>query len=653
MQNINHPKTSVSLDGSISIVVENGPLRPYEFRITKIAPVAGAPSAWTGSDTPNGRDKTYSGLSAGKYKIEVDTDNASGDPHTCVKTLFIDLIPTCEDLCGDGGAGGSCTNALEVAEKTGLTTTNLPEHVRFAHIPQYNIGEAEVTFEAWIKPATNNSNMIILSMDNGFPYFNTPPDTATAGDALQFLWGIIGTNRPLNGTDGVGVPVTSPYPTQGDSLTTGNPRTGLGNPYNNPNGAAFFVNFGKGTTNNLGASSILGIKLLTIPIESWDPDNFNHVALIIRDIPAPVNNGTTAIFTGLGAPRLGGDSAPSEVSKIFETTIEFWCNGVKISEAWDVQFDDSSMLNFPVCKSSVPADAISLRDEIRNFDNLTGAVKVFARASSYAGGGGTPSVSAPTSGDVTNLRWYKRALNGTEIQKNYMSGCHGEPYNCASLLLYAPLDQTSGKVTPERIYGNNGQLIGYAPNRTNTIGGTSAWIEACCPKIVAFDDYNCGAQDCNPDFVEFYVSLSGVDVADPGETIVAAFIPYIGTCPTPSTVASQANFETLSTLFELTGINSALELVDELVTAFNAVFTGTSIVAIDNLTTLIIRIPKSLAGSQDYCNQPFSLCLYSGTALVPATYTGNFTTSYPKGQMAICCVTPTDCGLNNDAPIMI
>jgi len=490
-------------------------------------------------------------------------------------------------------------------------------------------------------------------MDNGFPYFNTPPDTATAGDALQFLWGILGTNRPLNGTNGIGVPVTSPYPTQGDSLATGNPRTGLGNPYNNPNGAAFFVNFAKGTTNNLGASSILGIKLLTIPIESWDPDNFNHVALIIRDIPAPDDNGTTAIFTGLGAPRLGGDSAPSEVSKIFETTIEFWCNGVKISEAWDVQFDDSSMVNFPVCKSSVPANAISLRDEIRNFDNLTGAIKVFARASSYAGGGGTPSVSAPTSGDVTNLRWYKRALNGTEIQRNYMSGCHGEPYNCASLLLYAPLDQTSGKVTPENIHGNNGQLIGYAPNRTNVIGGTSAWIEACCPKIVAFEDYTCGAQDCNPDFVEFYASIDGVVGAT--NDFIMNLTPLVGACPVVSNAYAGSLFEGINASFALTNVVDNLDAVDQFVAAFNTAYTGTGIYAIDNLNTVVIRIPKSYAGSEEYCNQPFSICFYDGT--VPATptgaYTGSFTVSYPKGQMANCCVPATDCGLNNDAPIMI
>lgn len=262
-------------------------------------------------------------------------------------------------------------------------------------------------------------------------------------------------------------------------------------------------------------------------------------------------------------------------------------------------------------------------------------------------------VSAPTSGDVTNLRWYKRALNGTEIQRNYMSGCHGEPYNCASLILYAKLDQTSGKVTPEQIYGNNGQLIGYAPNRTNVIGGTSAWIEACCPKIVAFEDYTCGAQDCNPDFVELYASIDGVVGAT--NDFIMNLVPSVGACPVVSNAYAGSLFEGINASFALTNVVDNLDAVDQFVAAFNTAYTGTGIYAIDNLNTVVIRIPKSYAGSEEYCNQPFSICFYDGT--VPATptgaYTGSFTVSYPKGQMANCCVPATDCGLNNDAPIMI
>ena len=622
---VQHPKTSSSADGIIELEISGGNIRPYEFKLVKYngnsETIIGD---WSGATNPGGRTKTYSGLTAGIYKGYIDTDGNVGEPHTCVKEKIYVLLAQCEDPCDSNGNGeGGCGNALEIVEKSPVSNTNLPEHVRFKHISQYEIGESDITFSAFVKPNTNNSNFTIVSWDNGFP-FRKGADPGTESpfddDAIQFIIGVIGTNR-------------------GGILP---PSNTLENPYGTQNGAAIAVIWGIQEDSSFGSPGNRSFKFVTEPVSSWNSEGMNHVVVVVKDLPA-TQAGSAATLTGADSPLLGVAATGATASTILGKVITVIVNGVEVTGAWDVTYN-----------ATIPTSNLTIADRafLRNWNNFKGPIRLFGRASSYDTGGGVGNLltSAVSAGTITNFQVYKRALSNKEVQKNYLKGCHGEPAECAGLMLHAPLNQTRGILALETVNGNNGELIGYSSVKTTSVGLGSAWVELCCPKIND-SEYLCPAPDCNPEFVEFYATIGGIAQVD--ESLVAAFVPLLGACPTPSNLPTNAVLEGAKTFFELTPINSTLDLVQAFVEAFNdsVDLDALGIKADKNLETIIIRIPKEYV---KYCNQPFSFCLYSGTALVPEPYTGEYTISYPKSNIAICCPSFIgDCANEPGEPIIL
>lgn len=637
------PTTSTSTDGIIVVEVD-GPTRAYEFRIRRVAPSITAWSIWTTADSSFGHTKTYPNLSAGTYQVEIDTDSSIGDPHTCVHTKTITLTPQCEDVCdginGGGNGGSGCGNVLEVIEKTGLTPTNLPEHVRFDRIPAYDIGESELTFEAWVKPDVANSNIVLFNWENQEYYWDgTTPPTPSTGPYFRYLIQLIGTN--LNDTAGVGLP------TPGTS-GTGTGATPLGNPYGGIDGVAVKVTYSYKSADAAYNASPSGFTAQTAPV-TWDIDNFNHIVVISKRVPYGTAPGTAT--SGATLPDIIEDTATvAQYEPVFFNCFEIYVNSIKVDTVWDSLVADQN-----------PKSRLSLaeRDIVANYNNYQGPLLLFGRQYAYQNGGGTPLVGAPTTGQVTNFRLYSRAISKKEVTKNYLAGCHGSPYECAKLMLHAPLDQTDGFITVETVEGNHGILKGFPVNRTNkqSIGTEdAAWVTACCPPS-SYEDLMCMSANCNPDFVEFNFTINGAP-SGPETSLVMAFILDLDACPTPSTVNGVSNLETLGTIYLLgTGGTGSIatkeDVADAYVAAFNAVFNPLSdnqIYARANLNTVTIRLTSKLYTY--HCNRIFSTCLYGGTAVSPTAYTGGYSISYPNNsQISICCLPANACD-TTESPVV-
>lgn len=636
---VTQPKNLTSSDGTITVIGGGSPGN-YEYRYRRIAPSLTAWSLWSSGDGPGNLSKTYTGLSVGTYQVEVDKDNLLGDPHTCVSLIEVVLTAKCEDECGAGGGNGGddgCGNVLEVIEKTGLTPTNLPEHVRFEKIDAYNIGESELTFEAWVKAPIENANLVLFNWESQEYYgLGSPsPGTMPTGTYFRYTIQVIGTNQNCGGivagTQGTG---------------SGGGAASLGNPYGGQNGAAIKVTYGYKTGSDTYTNSTSGFTAQTAPVV-WDVDNFNHVVVISKAVPYNTNPGSSGATATL--PDIIEDTAPpSQYEPVFFNCFEIYINGIKVDTVWDALMGDSN-----------PKSRLSLaeRDVVANYNNYEGPLLLFARQFGFESGGGVPCVTAPTSGEVTNFRLYSRAISKKEVQKNFLAGCHGDPYECAQLMLHAPLDQTNGFITIEKINGNHGILTGFDVARTNrqSIGTeNAAWTNECCPPN-EFNESACPSNQCNPDFVEFSFTINGAP-AGPESALVLAFTQGLDACPTPSAVVGASILETLGTIYLLgTGgvgsIASKESVADAFVLAFNNVFNPTSdnqIYARANLNTVTIRMTSKLYTA--YCNRMFSACLYGGTAVTPASYTGGYSITYPNNnQISICCL-PADACDTTEAP---
>lgn len=632
-----NPSTLTSTDGSITVIGTGQPGN-YEFRYRRIAPSVTAWSSWTGADTPGGFTKTYTGLSAGTYQIEIDKDNMYGDPHTCVIPIQETLTAQCEDPCdaiNGGGNGGNsgCGNVLEVLEKTGLTPTNLPEHVRFERIDAYDIGESELTFEAWVKPPQANANMVLFNWESQ-EYYGA--STMPTGTYFRYLIQIIGTNQNC-ATYTNPSPGSVPPGTQGSGNDDGFVNQNLGNPYGGQNGAAIKVTYSYKTGSDTYSNSTSGFTAQTAPIV-WDIDNFNHIVVISKLVPYNPGSGPVAALPDI----IRATATPTQYEPVFFNCFEIYINGIKVNTVWDALVGDAN-----------PKSELSLteRDIVANYNNYLGPLLLFTRQFGFDSGGGVPCSAFPTSGEVTNFRLYSRAISKKEIQKNFLAGCHGDPSECAQLLLHAPLDQTNGFITIEKIHGNHGVLTGFDVTRTNrqSIGTPeAAWVTECCPPHAA-DELVCASQQCNPDFVEFSFNING-EPAGPETSLVMAFTLGLDACPTPSSVVSASFLETLGTIYLLgtggTGvITDNITTADAYAAAFNAVFNPTNdnqIYARTNLNKVTIRMTSELYKA--YCNNTFSVCLYGGTAASPTTYTGGYSISYPNNnQISICCLPANAC----------
>lgn len=638
---IQNPTTNTSTDGLVVITANSGPLRPFEFRYRRIAPSVTSWSSWTPADTPNGRSKTYNNLSAGTYQFEIDKDTSYGDPHDCVEVKTVTLIPQCEDVCdgvnggGNGNSNNGCGNVLEVLEKTGLSLLNLPEHVQFSHIDKYNvIGEGEWSAEVWIKPPANNMNFTVLSKTNIPERLSTSP----AGTLLLDGSTIGPTNPAVH---------TSLMIRAAD--WTANPGTDLGNPYATPGAAMSFVCVRHDVDDSFPPSGPRGFIVTTAPIPNWDSDNFNHLVWVVKRIPYSAATSVTNNTID------SNESSVVAALPVVKEAVEFWCNGARIDTLW---VTPAGLFGAGKPNKSSFSSA-SDRDFAANMNNLFSPFYLFGRPNSLDTGGGTPGVSAPTSGQVTNFRLYSRTMSQTEIQNNYFRGCHGEPYECAQLLIYAPLDQTDGSLTVEKVNLNHGKLRGFAANRINkqSIGtNNAAWVNACCPQTEV-TDLVCASSQCNPDYVEMSFIING-EVGDLETSLVMALTLDLDACPTPSSVASASFLETLGTIYLLgsggTGtIATSSQVADAYATAFNAVFNTSNdnqIYARANLNKVTIRLTSELYSY--HCNRIFSVCLYSGTVASPTAYAGGYSISYPNNnQISICCLPENACDIS-ESPIV-
>lgn len=607
-----NPSCATCTDGIISVEV-NGPLRPFEFRIKKIAPTVGAWSSWATADTFSGRVRTFTGLGVGVYQIDIDTDNSLAT-QDCIRTAIIEL--TNGDPCAADcdSSEGKCENALQFTAKSPLNSNNFPEQVLFKHIPQYNVGESELTVEMWIKPDVMGNNMILWDWSAEMkPFFVEDSTTPNPGLPTypaappNFL-----PEPPVNGDfGGMTIRVTNFGP--GQEFCIGiNCNKSNWSDYNytpNPPPAGFYPVLSPAYVST-------ALKIYAGQAQNVDYTSFNHLVFVIKDIAKTGVTDDTGDLT-IAAAETGAGYLP-----VFKKCFEVWLNGIQITTV------QGNTMNSNDPKSTLTDTD---RDFIRNFDNLDGGIRLNTRVS---------HMEFASSQVSTNFRQYSRALSGKEIQRNYLGGCKAEPSNCSQLMIYAPLNQTMGAVTQERIYGNHGQLIGYAVNRTNQIGGTSSWVQACCPKIADFDDYNCGSQDCNPDFVEMTFKITGAITAVPH---IVAIVPGLDACPIPTNAVAASLIAGIGSIFDISAGPTTVDMADILAWAINdsVAFQAANITAISNLNSVTVRMPLPTYTSS--CGLPLSVCLYSGTTLVPVAYTGTLVIEYPRGKNAICCVDNSAC----------
>ncbi len=562
-------------DGLAIITIMGGPSAPFEFRYRRITPTITEWSTWEIGEGTTARTKTISGLTPGTYQVEIDRDLQQGMPHTCtsIRTFIIENGDTCSDSCS--GDSDKCENALEYTYGGLQYPSEMVEHVVFNHIPEYNIGESELTVEMWVKPnPIIEEGSILFSWDTEMPVFfnnGTPVNGDFGGFTLRLMPHI-------------------------------------------PNYTSLHLAVNKHSNNDYNDNGHTAFKVSTVNALNMDPVNFNHIVFVLKKFPDTSEIG------------------PSEHLSVYEpkinTYVEFWCNGVKLTN----MFAD---MGNPDHESTL---STADRDFVQNFDNLTGPIKLGTRSSNVM----------RSSAVITNCRVYARKLYAKEIQSNYLLGCKAEPANCSKLILYAPLNQTMGSVTQERQYGNNGMLTAYHVHRTNQVGGTSAWVQACCKKITDLLDWNCGSQVCDPNNVELIFKFTGT--ITPSEKFIIAVLPLLNSCPLETNVVASAAVEGIP-LIDVSSGTTLIERADLFVAAIN---TDVNLQALGleahaNLNTVTIRFPMNKFADR-YCGKPFSVCTYAGTTTTPTAYTGLSKVEVGVTTM-ICCVGTDACNTEVDIEI--
>ena len=428
-------------DGSATFTV-TGPARPYEFRLSgpgiavptwSFGGVTDIPSNTNTTVVMGGKTKTYNGLLPGNYVLEVASDKIAGT-RLCVSTITFEVPNLCPEP-PDPNKCKPCGNMVNIIPKVSISASNPAKHVRFAHIPEYEIGTQSYTVEAWIKPL-----------------FNLPVQQTVTICTIQSQYG--------------------PATTLGEQVTTPAPFL-----YHNfrlvVEGGGFwflFVSFAIDDVSNFGGFGDRFFKLSTNAITPFT-DKPNHVVFVVRDI---IEQSVTPTEDW----QVDNTTTPLSNKTKFNKAISFYLNGVLI----DSIHPDTLASVGPNEVTLTPADRLLLKD----VSALNGYVVV---------GGRYHTMHSLDNGQITNFRWYARELGNSEIKTNYLKGCHGEPISCEDLLLYAPLDQPELNIVPELVNQNFGELLGYTTAETNINGG--AWTIQCCPETkLNTSDFSCEEEPC-------------------------------------------------------------------------------------------------------------------------------------------------------------
>lgn len=481
-----------------------------------------------------------------------------------------------------------CDNALYVKLKPSISESNPSKHVRVSHIAKYNVGESPFTVEAWVQPLyTGNitAETKVFTIQSITPITTSLPMAETANAPYLVIVCVI---RYSNGK--YYMRFGASYDVQ-SYIISGLP------PY-----GAFYICTDEVVMDNTKA---------------------NHVVWVVKDI-------------------LEHSPTPTEVYQIDNTdtnaankqkanyAVEMWLNGIKI--------DSLHPDTFAITGENECTLQSSQRLSLRNLDNYNGYVIV---GSNYY------SMQNQANAKITNVRWYSRILKQAEIQENFWKGCGYHKPNCEDLLLYLPLNQEKGAITPELINNNNGQLIGYTP--TELKPGKGAWVPLCCEEEGEPVEFNCETGECGETCASAKFELQGSNGLEPNFVMVlgagnqfgidfssqpdaSLLVDYPIYVPiTPATLGNDYDRAVAVANFFNNLVGNLYGTCEDGAKAYQNL----------NRVEILSLIPE--VSSPDYkCFQTFGVYLYNGTSTATGSFdltpfTGDMEIVYPEGQQLVCC----------------
>lgn len=483
-----------------------------------------------------------------------------------------------------------CDNALLVKYKPSITNSDPSKHVRLEHISQYKIGESEHSLEAWVQPlyvGNITAETKVMALQSIIP-ITTSLATAETANApyLSMVFNIRYSNGKYYLRFGVTYEATQSY------FTSGVP------PY-----GAFFI-----CTNEV----------------VMDNTKANQVVWVIKDI---LEDNATPTQTWQ-IDRLASNAVNKQKANY---AVEMWLNGIKIDslhpDTFDINDENECTLNS------------SQRLTLRNLDNYIGDVII---GSNYY------TMQNEANAKITNLRWYGRALKQSEIQENFWKGCGCKPSNCDKLLIYLPLKQDKGAITPELVYKNNGQLIGYSITEIKPNKG--AWVPLCCEEEGETVEFNCDTGECTETCQSAKFGLQNSSSGESNFVMVLGAGTQFGVdFTTQPNIADLVNYPVFFPVTPATLTNDYDRAV-AFVNYFNSLVgnlygtceDGAKAYQNLNIIEILAYKPDSTSDVDYNCFKGFGVYLYNGTTtssggfdLTP--FTGTMEIIYPEGQQIICC----------------